>query len=103
MALGVVRHAPPLTTKHMTENITSPIVITVRILFTMTRQAHIVARGIVILAYEIMSMTVMSVAQRYGVATTMIVRRILLVSFIVMATSLTLSSLVKAHTTWALS
>jgi hypothetical protein len=87
----------------MVESLISPTAITVRILFTMTRQAHIVARGIVMIAYEKMSMTVMSVAQRYGVATTMIVRRILLVSFIVMATSLTLSSLAQAHITWALS
>jgi hypothetical protein len=89
----------------MVESLTSPTAITVRILFTMTRQAHIVAIGIAIVAYEKMSMTVMSVAQRYGVAMTMIVMTTIIPVqlFTVTDTSLTLSSLAQAHTTWALS
>jgi hypothetical protein len=88
----------------MVENLTSLTAITVKILFTMTRPALIVVVDTVRIAYRVMSMIVMSVAQRYGVATTMIVMMmILVVLFIVMATSLTLFSLAQAHTTWALS
>jgi hypothetical protein len=86
----------------MVENLTSLTVITVKILCTTITPALIVAVDTVRLACGIMSMIVMSVAQRYGVATTMIVRKIIAVRlFIVMATSLTLSSLAQAHTTWA--
>ena len=102
--MAVVQNAHKNTMNHMVENLTSLTVITVKILFTMTRPALIVVVDTVRIAYRVMSMIVMSVAQRYGVATTMIVMMmILVVLFIVMATSLTLSSLVKAHTTWALS
>lgn len=101
---GVATHAQRITTTTMAEQVVSSTANHARTMSTSITQHAIEVLVTAIHAYEKMSMTVMIVARRYGVVTTTTVnnQRVRL-SFTVTDTSPTLSSLARAHTTWALS